>query len=181
MTCVVGIVHEGAIYMGADSAGSDGWGLQIRADTKVFVKDRFAFGFTSSFRMGQLLRYSLMIPRRHPDTDLAEFMSTAFIDACRSTLKAGGWAKKDGEREEAGVFLVGCYGRLFRIDTDYQVGELVQPFHACGCGEQYAMGALFATLDASPTHRMEVALRAAEAYSVGVRGPFRTVFVEAAP
>jgi hypothetical protein len=180
MTCVVGIVHEGAIYMGADSAGSDGWGLQIRADTKVFVKDRFAFGFTSSFRMGQLLRYSLAIPRRHPDQDLAEFMSTAFVDAVRTTLKAGGWAKRENDREEAGVFLVGCHGRLFRIEGDYQVGELVQPFHACGCGENYAMGALFATEGGQPEPRIEVALRAAEQYSVGVRGPFRTVVVEAA-
>jgi ATP-dependent protease HslVU (ClpYQ) peptidase subunit len=173
MTCVVGIIHQGAIYMGADSAGVAGLELQRRADAKVFVKTDLLFGFTSSFRMGQLLRYSLSIPKRHPDKDVMEFLTTEFVDALRGCLKGGGFARKDSEVEQAGVFLLGYAGRLFRIEGDYQVAELLQPFHACGCGESYAMGAMYATPGMPPRARIELALRAAEEHSAGVRGPFR--------
>lgn len=32
MTCVVGLVAEGKVWMGADSAGVSGWDLRTRAD-----------------------------------------------------------------------------------------------------------------------------------------------------
>ena len=61
MTCIVGILEEnGDIYMGGDSAGASGNTLKIRADEKVFINENYIMGFTSSFRMGQLLRYGFM-------------------------------------------------------------------------------------------------------------------------
>jgi hypothetical protein len=139
------------------------------------------FGFTSSFRMGQLLRYSLTVPKRHPDKDVMEYLATEFIDTLRTCLKSGGFARRDNEVEQAGVFLLGYAGRLFRIEGDYQVGELLQPFHACGCGENYAMGAMYATSTIPPRKRIELALQAAEEHSAGVRGPFRIESLDVPP
>ena len=79
------------------------------------------FGFTTSFRMGQLIRYALEPPE--PEGELDRFMSTAFVDAVRACLKDGGWARRDNEREEGGTFLVGVQGRLFAVHDDYQVDE----------------------------------------------------------
>lgn len=173
MTCIVGIVENGTVYMGGDSAGVGGhYDLVVRADRKVFTKDGFVFGFTSSFRMGQLLRYALVIPKRHPDKDLFEFLVTEFMDAVRNCLKNGGYATKDKEEERGGIFLLGHTGRLFRIDSDYQVGEAVQPYEAVGCGEGFATGALFATPRMAASDRVLLALQAAQAHSAGVRAPF---------
>ncbi|MFA7291894.1 MAG: hypothetical protein WC023_06560 [Rhodocyclaceae bacterium] len=176
MTCIVGLVHEGKVTIGGDSAGVGGLDLVVRNDLKVWERDGLAFGFTTSFRMGQLLRYSLNIPKRHPDTDLMKFMVTDFIDAVRKCLKDGGFARaKEGE-EQAGVFLVGHAGRLFRIDADYQVGEAAAQFDAVGCGESFAKGALYvSTGDAAA--RVRKSLECAEAMSAGVRGPFHLVTV----
>ena len=110
MTCIVGLVHEGSVYIGGDSAGVAGYGLTVRADEKVFTNGDFVMGFTSSFRMWQLLRYSLKPPKYHPDVDLIEYMVTAFVNAVRECLKTGGYAKKDKEEETAGTFLVGFRG-----------------------------------------------------------------------
>ena len=74
MTCIVGLVHEGVVYIGGDSAGVAGLSLTVRADEKVFRNSDFLMGFTTSFRMGQLLRYSLKPPRRHPDDDIHQYM-----------------------------------------------------------------------------------------------------------
>ena len=172
MTCIVGVVHDGKVHIGGDSAGVGGYSLTVRADRKVFKNGDFVMGFTSSFRMGQLLRHSFSPPKRHPDTDIDKFMVTDFVNGVRDCLKSGGYAERHNEAEQGGVFLVGYAGRLFRIDSDYQVGEAVDGFDSVGCGEDIAKGALWASKDSAPEGRMRLALEAAERFSAGVRGPF---------
>ena len=172
MTCIVGLLDNGVVYIGGDSAGVTGYGLTVRADEKVFINGDFVMGFTSSFRMGQLLRYSLKPPKYHPDIDLVEYMVTDFISAVRECLKTGGYAKKDKEVEQAGTFLVGFKGKLFKIDSDYQVGISALAFDACGCGENIALGSMYSNSSLSPADRITLALEAAEQFSAGVRRPF---------
>ena len=62
MTVIVGLQHNGAVYIGGDSAGIAGYDLMIRHDEKVFVNQQFIMGYTTSFRMGQILRYSFKPP-----------------------------------------------------------------------------------------------------------------------
>ncbi|XVV11230.1 hypothetical protein ACQP2X_41330 [Actinoplanes sp. CA-131856] len=59
MTCIVGITDGTTVTIGGDSAGSDGWHVAVRSDSKVFQVGPYLMGFTTSYRMGQLLRYSL--------------------------------------------------------------------------------------------------------------------------
>ncbi len=54
MTCIAAVAHEGNVWMGADSAGVSGLALAVRRDPKIYRVGDFLFGFTSSFRMGQL-------------------------------------------------------------------------------------------------------------------------------
>ncbi|MCK9569524.1 hypothetical protein M0R72_11340 [Candidatus Pacearchaeota archaeon] len=172
MTCIVGLKQGNTVFMGCDSAGVGGLNLRVRADRKVFQKDGFIIGFTSSFRMGELLQHSIRIPVHHLETDIYAYMVTSFIDAVRECLKAGGYAAKDKEVETAGNFLVGYKGRLFNIGGDYQVGEALLPYDACGCGENYALGALYANNHLPPEERITQALMAAQEFSAGVRAPF---------
>jgi ATP-dependent protease HslVU (ClpYQ) peptidase subunit len=172
MTAIVGLAQGGSVFIGGDSAGVAGLSLAVRADAKVFRNGRYLFGFTTSFRMGQLIRYSLTLPK--PKGDLDSFMATTFIDALRECLKTGGWARKENDREEGGTFLVGVRGQLFTVHEDYQVGKPADGFAAVGCGDQIALGALYATAGTGlkPRRRVKLALRAAERFSAGVRGPF---------
>lgn len=179
MTCIVGIRDMGRVHLGADSAGVSGLDLAVRDDRKVFTNGDFVMGFTSSFRMGQLLQYAFKPPKRHPSTDVMAFMVTDFVDALRACLKAGGFASRKDEAEIAGTFLVGYAGRLFNIEGDYQVGESACGYHAVGCGDAIALGALHALYAKQPAmdpvERITTALHAAYAHSAGVRGPFHTV------
>ncbi|WP_433225546.1 hypothetical protein [Actinomadura formosensis] len=181
MTAIVGLATAGAVHLGGDSAGVAGYSLTVRADAKVFATGPYVMGFTSSFRMGQLLRWSLKPPE--PDTsDLERFMATAFVDAVRATLRDGGWLRKDHDQEEGGTFLVGVRGRLFCVQDDFQVAEAADGYAAVGCGAGIALGALYATARArrTPHARLGLALEAAERFSAGVRGPFAYVTGEAA-
>lgn len=180
MTCIVGLAEQGRVLIGGDSAGANSsWALTIRADQKVFRNGPFLMGFTTSFRMGQLLQYKLQVPEQTADqTDFA-FMVTTFIDAVRTCLKDGGYAKVESNAETGGVFLVGYRGNIYKVDSDFQVSQPVSGYAAVGCGDDIALGSLHATSSlvgyygsAAPLIRVRMALEAAESLSAGVRRPF---------
>lgn len=176
MTCIVGIAQDNQVTIGGDSAGVAGYSLSHRADTKVFRARNYIMGFTSSFRMGQLLRYGDLPPAPTAEEcwDLDRFMATTFIDGIREVLSAGGYLRTDSGVETGGTFLVGVRGALYEVHGDFQVGRTLDAYSAVGCGEDLALGALHATSDSSlsPRTRAEIALRAASHHSAGVSAPF---------
>lgn len=181
MTCVVGLVANGRVYMGADSAGANDWQVTVRADAKLFRNGPFLMGFTSSFRMGQLLRYRFQPPKHEPAMDAHHYMVAEFVGAVRTCLREGGYAKKENEQESGGQFLVGYRGRLFMIDSDYQVEEALDGYSAVGSGWLVALGALFASKDWRPEERVQTALAAAEHMTGSVRGPYLLLAEEPIP
>lgn len=172
MTCIAGLVEGSTVWIGGGSAGVGGYSLAVRADQKVFRNGPMLFGFTTSFRMGQLLRHALTIPDHDPRVPIEKYMATAFIDAVRECLKSHGFASKNNETERGGTFLVGYQGRLFIVADDYQVGEAADGYDAVGCGFEIASGSLYSTDGRPARERIEIALKAAERHSAGVRGPF---------
>ncbi|BEH18870.1 hypothetical protein [Burkholderia pseudomallei] len=172
MTCIVAVKHETGIYMGADSAAVGGWTVWDRLDPKIYRVGPFLIGFTTSYRMGQLLGHSFSVPDHLEGVDTFAFMCTTFVDAVRECLKKGGFALRENEREEAGTFLCAYRGRVFRVESDYQIGESATNFDACGCGQEFALGSLYSTSGMEPEQRVRTALCAAQRFSAGVREPF---------
>src|SRR5882762_2813647 len=174
MTCIAGLVDNGKIYMGGDSAATNGWGLTILEEPKVFRNKDFLIGCSGAARMITLLRHSLNPPEQEENEDTLLFLATRFIDAVRDCLKNGELAKKENEQESMGnsYFLVGYRGQLFCVYNDYHISEALCSYDAIGCGDDLALGVLFAAPDIQPTKRIELALRAAEQHNAGVRGPF---------
>jgi hypothetical protein len=171
VTVIAALVHEGKVYMGGDSAGVDEHEcVMIRKDPKVFQNGPFLIGFTSSFRMGQLL-----MDAQFPDPgnmDEFEYMRTQFVDVARARLKDGGYVKVNSNREESGQFIVGFHGRIFLVDNDFEIGEPSDPFFAVGQGSQEALGSLYSTPNIPPGDRLLIAMEAAALYRTGVRPPF---------
>lgn len=172
MTCIAGLVKDGIVYLGGDSAGVNDWDLTVRKDQKIFINGEFLIGFSSSFRMGQLLQYKFDPPIRHNDMDIFRFMVSIFVERIRACFHDGGYQKRIEEREIGGQFLIGYAGRLFHIDSDYQVGEAIDNMLAIGCGANVAIGALYVLRNMNPIERIERALEAAERFNGGVRSPF---------
>lgn len=176
MTCIVALKHGDKIYMGADSAGTnDSFRTVTRKDPKIYKVGDMLVGFTSSFRMGQLLGYSLIVPPHDPKIETYEWMVTDFINAVRRCLSSGGYTTIENNTEGGGQFLVAYKGRIFEVESDFQVGESVEPYLAAGCGTDLALGALYASSQKKITNPREVvttALQAAAEFSAGVRGPY---------
>jgi len=176
MTCIVGLMHDGIVYMGADSMASNGYTRAIRKDKKVFklksTKGALA-GFTTSFRMGQLLMYA---DNLIDDTVFVdhEYLVTHFIPSIQKLFEEGGFSKNTSGELSAGDFLLAYNNKLYTIFSDYQVAEDIENYASCGSGEPFALGSLYSTEGSvlSPEERIHKALQAASAHCPTVSAPY---------
>jgi ATP-dependent protease HslVU (ClpYQ) peptidase subunit len=175
MTCIVGLVHEGKVYMGADSCSGDGLDQHIDEMPKLFRLGNMVIGFTSSWRMGQILQYHVDIPEEDVSPD--EYVVKHFIPAVRDAFREHGFTEIKDNREEGGYFLIGMRGRLFIVQNDFSVLEPIDHLAAIGCGDRYALGAMW-TLIQAPMECIEAGLKAAEHFSSGVMQPFKIEVLE---
>jgi ATP-dependent protease HslVU (ClpYQ) peptidase subunit len=183
MTCVVGLITKGkarrvdgapqkTVYIGADSAAVAGWTRRQTRLHKVFRRGPFLIGYTTSFRMGQLLEHHLEVGVRQQGQDEMAFMVTEFVESARKLLRERGFAKVESNNESGGQFLVGYRGRLFAIESDFQVSELADDYNAIGGGAEYALGAMRALGRLNPRARIRRALEVAAHFNMGVCAPF---------
>lgn len=185
MTCIVGYVDRDYIYMGADSIGSNGQFGKARKDSKLFTKlvsnEYMLIGYTSSFRMGQLLKWKFTPPEIN-DMNVEKYMNTLFIDEVIKCFTDNGYGRIDSNVKSGGTFLVAFKGKLFEIEDDYQVCEWNSPFGACGCGYLTARGAMEALKkydkEIEPQKLLKIALEVTASNMVNVCGPFHIMKIK---
>lgn len=193
MTCIVAVTDGQKVVLGGDSAGVREHDMRVRANAKVFRVGSYGIGFTSSFRMGQILQHATDLPEPPTDAEpdaLERFMVLEFVDTLRQLFKERGFGKTatiarspqltESGQEVAGAFLVAVAGQTFEIREDFHVARPATPFAAVGRGAELALGALHA-LDGGPElslqERAIKSLEAAEAFCAAVRGPFQVIEV----
>lgn len=183
MTCIVGFIEKGTTWMGGDSLGSNGFNGSVNKHPKVFhSKDNkeIIMGYTSSFRMGQLLMFGkdlfdeLSLVQNKIDY---EYMVTKFIPNIQNLFAKGGYEKVNNSVKSSGEFLLGHKDRLYKVQSNYSVLESSDNYNACGGGEYFAVGALKAMedIDLTPIERIHKALQAASKFCVGVSAPFHII------
>lgn len=172
MTCIVGIVDKGKVYIGADSLGSNGFDKEVRKESKVFSNGEFLLGFCGSFRMMNILKWKFNPPTIKDGDDIHKFMCVDFIDELRFCFIDAGLSEKDDiwNLSSNSEILVGIRGRLFKVQYDLQVAEY--DYTACGSGEYHALGSLYTSKRKDPKKTILKALEAAESFVVSVQRPF---------
>jgi len=180
MSCVVGYVEDGKIYMAADSASSstENQDIRLRKDPKVFIKDNIIFGHVGSYRVGQILRHSFNIPPNPGNTSDFGYLCSFFIPGLIQSLKENDCFQyqNDGQITFEGEIMIGYNKKIYIIDSDLQVICGNEKYYSIGCGENYAMGALYVLEKISPEilpeEKIKYALEVAEYYNAGIRRPF---------
>ena len=177
MTCIVAIEHNGKVYMGGDSAGSEGWNTRLYTTPKVFRKQSLLIGYTWTYRMGQILQYAPNLPETSEHPSNYAYLVESFIPFVLKAFADAEWKKVDNSRAEGGQFLVGIRGEVFSIESDFSVLRTVDGFNSVGCGAPYALGALRilknnGKLNDDPKLAVGLALETAAYFSNGVYAPF---------
>ena len=172
MTCIVGIEDKGVVWMGADSAYSDGQtqGLAAADNPKLWRAGSYLIGVAGSARVANVLRFHVRLPPA-PARGVFRHMVTRVVPVLRRALKKSGRMLKDegGDREGGGgaggdltdgVALIAVGGKLFSVHGDFQVCRSRAGYDALGSGGAVALGALHASAG-QPRDRVRRALEAA--------------------
>jgi len=202
MTCIVGYVERAMTYetgpgnkpretgrrvwIGGDSAATDDLGgFQTRRDPKVFKRGDYLIGCAGSPRGDQIIRHATKLPRWN-GRGLWKFMCTDFIETLRETLKKGGVAGTPrGEvSEDCDIeMLVGCYGHLFEVWSDFQISEVTWKYSAVGSAADIALGAMCVSpelpsyFQIHPGKILTLALQAAARHAADVGPPFKILSI----
>mgnify|MGYP001255499709 CR=1 FL=1 len=173
MSVVAALIHQGRVYMAADSRGSAGcYGKQYREE-KIFRRGPLTIGATGSWPLIQLLRHRLVLPEIHEDT--YRYVVVDFYEALRDALREHGLLVRlsNGVEGHPGSILVGLHGRLFVSHSELYFIEPLDPFMAIGHGYQYALGALAVTEGAglTPEERLQRVIEITARYDGAVAPP----------
>jgi ATP-dependent protease HslVU (ClpYQ) peptidase subunit len=178
MTCIVGFVENGNVWIGGDSQVTNGIIKNQLAsdDLKVFLKKDILFGCSGLFRQCQLLNHSLTIPVRNQEETDFQYLCSRLVPAIIKCLKTHECIEINKNKTDTNLeVLVGYKNALYKIDSAFAVVHYNKPYTTIGSGREVALGALYATEPEPkliPEHRVRKALEAAEQYCVGVRSPF---------
>lgn len=174
MTCIAAIIdHKGVGHIACDSLGSNPRTKSVYATPKIFTVGDMLLGFTSSYRMGQILQYRLTLPVAVVDQDLDTWMHIDFVDAVRICLRDNGFLKIENNEELGGTFLIVVAGRIFTMQDDLSLLESLDNFEACGSGEDHARATMNAAVNhgiKNPRRILTEAIEAATKYVPSVGG-----------
>jgi len=168
MSCVIGLLNEGKIYIASDGIATteDGERRPIIA-TKIFRNGNYLIGFTGSIRTGQVLQPESFQPPKYIHE---------LPDAIRNQFAEKGCLVIHNESQQhhhACNFVIGYEGRLYEILIDFQLNEIYGEFTAIGSGAGYALGSLYSTKKwTSPNKRLKTALKAAAEFDRSCGEPF---------
>lgn len=177
MTCIVGMIDKsGKGHMASDSLGSNGHNKGTYKNKKIFKKGEMLIGYTSSYRMGQLLEHSLTLPGRKVDQTIENYIYVDFVEAVRKLMKEHGYLKIDSNKESIGQFPILTEGRIFLMQDDLSLLEAEDNFDACGSGEDFATATVDILLKHSkltPKQILTEAVQTASKYIATVGGEVR--------
>jgi len=173
MTCIIGMVEKGIVYMGADSLGSNGWTKDVFSTPKLFTKEDMLIGYTTSYRFGQLLQYDWSVPERSSKIESdTEYLVKEIVKSIRNLLGSSGAKHVKDSIDEGGNCLIGYRGHIYELQPDFSILTAASDVMVVGSGEQIAMGAMHALDIMEPKKRIKKALDITSELVTSVGGPY---------
>lgn len=180
MTCIIGLIEGNTMYMGGDSAYVSGWHIRAGAP-KVIRLGEMLIGVSGYPRAMQIVRYHLTVPAHPDDLDTESYMVTCFVPALREAFKEHGFAEVQYNQENYDSTLMVAYrGRLFEIESNFQLSYYREPYAAIGSGQSYALAAMSLLYEKHPPpDAIYISLETAAHFCTGVIPPFYIESLEA--
>lgn len=186
MTCIVAIAGSPAV-LAADSLGSTSYSKQEYQNKKVITLTcarqnedfsstpvKIGIGYTSSFRMGDLLTYCFKPPTIDINQDTLDYLVCSFIPSIITCFDTHHYSRNKDGSKWGGVFLVAVEHRIFIVQDDFSVLEPTCGFASVGSGSEIALGALYANKDTA-INRAKLAVEAASMFTPSVGGAIHTL------
>ena len=182
MTCIVAVRTNNKVVLAADRLGAGNGVKQLFKTTKLAkqpchrvdseykkTKIEIGIGYTTSFRMGDILKSIFVPPDIDNGEDEEEYLITKYVPSLQKCFEEHGFIKSSNGTKTGGNFLLTINGRIFHIQDDFSVLEPELPFLAVGSGQEFALGALYASaVTLTPVEKALLAIQAAGTFSTTV-------------
>lgn len=178
MTCIIGLEHEGKVFMGADSAWSNGWEWHKTAFQKTFFRNQcFLIGVAGAPRFAQLMQYHLQITPQSEIMSDEEYMVVHFVGQVRQCVRENGFMQTEDGREhiDENRLLVGYKGKCYILESNFQLERRLSGLSAIGSASDYAQAAMVALANMQPMARITRSLEICTEFTPNVRPPFRVL------
>lgn len=179
MTCIIGLEHNGKVYLGCDSQVSFGDTKQSTRLDKIFKRGEFLFGVAGYPRIAQILEHSLpLIPQTPSQSDIS-YLCDTFSKSVKNVFDENDIGNKDydGSHYGSSIVIFGYRKNLYELDSNYQIIQFSDEFTAIGSGADLALGAMYVLNDLQPKQRILKALEASAYFSIGVSKPFKVMSI----
>ena len=137
MTCIVGLEWNNAAFIGGDLQGTGGNHSFQHTQPKIFERGGVLFGYTTSYRFGQIIENHLQDPLHVPENrnDVYYWICQELVPKMIITLEQNNWG-------QGGTMLLAVHGQLWTLQSDFSVLRSVEGYNAVGSGYEYALGSL---------------------------------------
>ena len=170
MTSIVGIAHEGVVYIGGERGISDNDVILSMSRPKIGVRGDWIYGYAGDLGIGQLM-HVIDLPIVEDKDDPYLLIMNELIYTLHERID-----KFINNDEPQADFLIGCKGRLFELDTSaWGIAEVQET--AIGSGSQFCLGSLYSSIDKDPIDRIGLALGASITYSTTCQGPIDILYL----
>lgn len=167
MTAIIGVCYDGDVWLGADSAVTDGESdtQYTVTEPKVWEDGQIIIGASGLLSQLQQLRHCIKIPQILKTNSPEQYLAKRFIPELRDLFG-----------DDAAIdILIGVRGRIFCVDQSFSYCDIGSEW-AIGSGGQAARGALTQISKAiDPETRIRRALEASASICVSVDAPFIVV------
>jgi ATP-dependent protease HslVU (ClpYQ) peptidase subunit len=185
MTCIVGLVKGGTVWLGGDSAATNGHlDRTIIKDPKVFVRGEIGFGVCGSPKVMDALAHAIEMPVQIDGDDRA-FLVSVLIPAIRDGLVKLDAAGQDSSPFGGGpgitfegAVLLAYRGNLYRMESNFQLISGSEGYDSIGSGGALALGSLAATKKMGNARKRVITALEAACGNAGVAPPFVIVTVK---
>lgn len=161
MTCIIAHNDGVSSFIAGDKLGSNGFTKTVQTEPKVFekefiklhddgltrTKEVMALGYTTSFRMGQLLNYNLNLPEQDASQTFSQYLVLKVIPIIRQMFKEE-WGARDASQDVGGgQFIILHNHTIYEVQEDFSVLQPKTRITAVGSGTYHAIAAMQAYIE----------------------------------
>ncbi|ELW0836637.1 hypothetical protein ACRYKS_22095 [Escherichia coli] len=161
MTCIIAHTNGTSSFIAGDKLGSNGFTKAVQTEPKVFekefiklnedgltrTKEVMALGYTTSFRMGQLLNYNLTLPEQVAGETFSQYLVLKVIPIIRQMFKDE-WGARDASQDVGGgQFIILHNHTIYEVQEDFSVLQPKTQITAVGSGTYHAIASMSAYIE----------------------------------
>lgn len=174
MTCIVGVKHDGNVYIGSDSRASNSFvHSNILGMSKIGIiegsNQKIIYGISGKQRLTNVVKNKVTLPEKTSSMNDDNYIFEIVESIRKQAEKYNATITKDNKVDSESNWLLGYKGRLFIVQDDFSYFEWTEEYVTTGSGTYHADGYLYSKQhEDNPKLRIETAIKAAAYYVNGV-------------